>query len=209
VWGSYKHRQLAYNLEAALTNRPEGYHPDALIMRFINNNDTGDRFITQHGEALTRVATALLMTLPGLPVVYTGDEIGAEFQPYTEPPPLTWEERFPGLRDYHKRLIHLRRNTPSLYSRQWQRLDTTLVPQTVFSYLRWGRPEDAPVVVVLNFSEEDAATGFKLPPEFQSFAAREALYDALGEALVPIAPGEFTAVTVPASSAVILTLPPA
>ena len=66
-----------------------------------------------------------------------------------------------------------------------------------------------PVVVVLNFSEEEAATGFKLPPEFQSFVARDALYDALAEELIPIAPGEFTGVTVPALSARILTLPPA
>ena len=115
----------------------------------------------------------------------------------------------PGLRDFHKKLIHLRRRTPSLHSRQWHLLATASVPQIVFSYLRYGRPEDAPVVVVLNFSEEEAATGFKLPPEFQSFVEREALYDLLAEELVPIASGEFTRVTVPPFTARLLTLPPA
>ena len=205
VWDSYQHRLLAYNLEDALTNRPTGYHPDALVMRFINNNDTGDRFITRHGLGMARVATALLLTLPGLPTIYTGDEIGAEYRPYEEPPPLTWEERVPGLRDYHKRLIHLRRSMPSLYSRQWQRLETAPAPQVLFSYLRTGRPEDPPVIVVLNFSEEPAAAAIKLPPEFQPLVEGEALYDLLAEQDVPITADEFTRLTVPAQTALVLT----
>src|SRR4029078_2266082 len=74
VWTSYQNRLLAYNLDAALTNRPAGYAPDALVFRFLNNNDTGNRFITDHGPELTRVATVLLLTLPGIPCIYTGDE---------------------------------------------------------------------------------------------------------------------------------------
>ena len=207
VWQSDQHRELVAKLEAALANRPEGYHPDALILRFLNNNDTGERFITRYGEGLTRVATTLLLTLPGLPTIYHGDELGAEYQPYASPPPLTWEERVPGLRDYHRRLIHLRRNTPSLHSRMWQVLETAPVSQIIFSYLRWARPEDAPVVVVLNFSDEPAEAGFRLGPEFQSLGQGEALYDLLAEALVPITPGAFTHVMVPAFGARLLTRP--
>ncbi|HJW90437.1 MAG TPA: alpha-amylase family glycosyl hydrolase, partial [Anaerolineales bacterium] len=105
VWDSYKHRQLAYNLHDALTNRPQGFHPDALIFRFLNNNDTGERFITKQGEAMARISTVMLLTLPGIPCIYTGDEIGAEFHPYQNPEPLSWIEQYPGLRDFHKQLI--------------------------------------------------------------------------------------------------------
>ena len=45
---------ITYNLHSALTNNDQGFHPDALIFRFLNNNDTGDRFITQHGEEILR-----------------------------------------------------------------------------------------------------------------------------------------------------------
>jgi glycosidase len=86
-----------------ITDYPHGYHPDALIIRFLNNNDTGSRFISNHGDGMTSVSTALLSTLPGVPCVYTTDEVGEFYSPYFDPHPLLWEENFPGLRDYHKK----------------------------------------------------------------------------------------------------------
>ena len=166
VWDAYKYRLLAYNLTDALTNAPDGFHPDARVFRFLNNNDTGERFITRHGEGVTKVATALLLTLPGIPCIYTGDEYGLEFEPYQRLDPLTFTEQHLGLREYHKRLINLRKNLPSLHSQSWSPIKPDGIPQTVYSYVRFGEPSDLPVIVLLNFSEEPAEFAFDLPPEF-------------------------------------------
>jgi glycosidase len=151
-------------LKDALTNQPEGYHPDALVFRFLNNNDTRTRFITTHGEELTRVATALLLTLPGIPCIYTADELGQWFLPY-DGGLISWRERYRGLRDYHKKLILLRKEIPSLHSRLWQMLEVGPESQ-VMGYLRYLEGNAEPVLVLLNFSQEPAQAAVGFPEEF-------------------------------------------
>jgi glycosidase len=204
VWSSYKHRMLSYNLHSMLTNRPEGYHPDALIFRFLNNNDTGERFITRHGDGMTRVATAMLLTLPGIPCIYTGDEYGLEFEPYQELTPLTWMERIPGLRAYYQKLIGLRKGTPSLRSRQWSSLVLDPVPQEVYGYIRHLGANDQPVLVLLNFFDEPAEIGFELPEEFRGPAHRGTLIDLLNDERVSVSRQARIQVTLPGLSARIL-----
>ena len=169
-------------LKTALKNEPEGYHPDALIFRFLNNNDTRTRFIDSHGERLTRVATALLLTLPGIPCVYTADELGQSFLPY-DSGLISWRERYPGLRDFHKKLIALRKEVPSLHSRSWQLLNVEPESQ-VLGYLRFMEGNERPVLVLLNFSEEPADATLTLPDEFQSLSKSGPLTDLMnGEEL--------------------------
>lgn len=207
VWDAYKLRLLSYNLTYALTNRPEGFHPDAVIFRFLNNNDTGDRFITRHGEGVTRVATALLLTVPGVPCIYTGDEYGLSFEPYQQLEPLVFEEQFVGLRDYHKKLIALRKSVPSLHSRLWSLITPDAVPQTVFGYIRYDEASESPVLVLLNFSEEPAIFSFDVPPEFGSRPEGN-LFDLLAdESVLAIVEGRIH-VSVPAQTARLLTHEP-
>ena len=207
MWSAYKYRLLSYNLTDALLNRPEGFHPDAVIFRFLNNNDTGKRFITRHGEAITRVATALLLTLPGIPCIYLGDEYGLEFEPYQRLEPLTFEERHPGLRDYHKKLIALRKTVPGLHSRLFSIIKPDAVPQTVFAYVRYGEHGEAPVLVLLNFSEEPAQFAFDFPAEFGA-PSGDTLYDLLADESAPAIVGGRLQVSVPAQSARLLAKAP-
>jgi cyclomaltodextrinase / maltogenic alpha-amylase / neopullulanase len=95
---------LASDLRYHLTRSSD----DASIFRFLNNNDTGVRFITTHGLPLYKLATAMLLTLPGLPCLYMGDEIGMEFRPYHQCGALTWTDD-DDLRQFHQRLITLRK----------------------------------------------------------------------------------------------------
>ncbi len=194
---------LTFNLNAALTNLRNGFHPDALIFRFLNNNDTGARFVTRHGVDMTRVATALLLTLPGIPCVFTGDEVGEAFTPYGDSGSLSWREQYPGLIDYHRTLITLRRTTPSLYSREFTILQVEPHVQ-VYGYLRYTADGSDPLLVLLNFSNEAHEVEVTLPDEFSALGDKESFEDLItGEQIAPV-DGSPLKIPLPAMRAVIL-----
>ncbi len=147
------------------------------------------------------MATALLLTLPGIPCVYTGDEIGASFHPYQDSLPLVWtEDTHPGLRDYHKRLIALRREIPSLHSLHWRPLKArpeAPVARHIYAYVRYVKPADQPVLIVLNFSGKQQESEIELPEEFATLAQHEALRDVLADETVPVKRSETLVVSVP------------
>jgi cyclomaltodextrinase len=132
----------------ALTNQDRGYPKDAIVLRFLNNNDTGPRFVDQHGPEMTRVASALQFTVPGIPLMFAGDEIGARYQPYTAYDRLSWKDRY-GLRPWYDALIGLRETLPALRSRDMTVLGTDW--GSVVAYVRPAVPGGDPVLVVLNF----------------------------------------------------------
>ncbi len=169
--------EIVPRLHAALTNEGRGFHEDALVFRFLNNNDTGPRFITRHGLGMERVAAAMLLTLPGLPCVYTGQEVGAEFEPYRTSGPISWEDQH-GLRPYYKRLITLRKRMAALHSRDWELLPTRSDGQTC-AYARYGADGAAPVLVVLNFSREETETVVELTERAAGFGGMHRARDLL------------------------------
>ncbi len=193
-------------LDAALTDAGRGTADPAAVFRFLNNNDTGVRFVARYGEGLTRVAAAALLTLPGLPCVYTGDERGAAYDPYEDTAPLSWRERVPGLRDHYRRLIRLRSRTPSLRAGTWQRLPAT-PDDAVYAYLRQA-PGAPPVAVVLNVTGRPVSAQVSLPPSYAGFGGGGVLTDLLTDASVPVPGGPAPlAVALPAWVARILTEP--
>jgi glycosidase len=124
----------------------------ALVFRFLNNNDTGARFMTRYGLARTRLAATMLLTLPGLPLLYTGDEMGAEFEPYDEGPVLNWADPH-GLREHYARLAALRHDHAALQSERLQILETSH-PESVLAYLRPGERREDDIIVLLNYRPE-------------------------------------------------------
>lgn len=144
-------------LRAALVKSTRGLPEPGLVLRFLNNNDTGERFIARHGADRTRVAATMLLTLPGLPLIYNGDEVGAQFLPYDEQP-LSWEDRH-GLLAHYTKLVRLRKEVAALYSPDMELLATNR-DDAVLAYIR--RPsvptaecyQPGSALVLLNFSNE-------------------------------------------------------
>lgn len=169
---------ITSKLHNALTNHGRGLPEDALVFRFLNNNDTGARFVTRYGSDVKQVAAAMLLTLPGTPCIYTGEEGGVEFEPYFTPDPIEFTDE-KGTREYYKQLIQLRKELPSLRSRNWQPLQVS--PQeAVYAYLRYQDSEvDEPVVVVLNYSDKTLAVDLELPDKLQEMLVGRSLTDRL------------------------------
>jgi cyclomaltodextrinase len=138
----------AERLAAAVARAPNAFH-------FLNNNDTGERFISRHGLALTRVATAALLTLPGIPCVYAFDEVGASFQPYQEDPP---HDPHPELRALHRTLIALRRDRSAF---QDDTYEARIARGELFVFTRGQGPEQ--VTVALNFGAQPVRVELEPP----------------------------------------------
>ncbi len=160
--------QIVTRLHAALTNEGQGYPPGARVFRFLNNNDTGKRFLTRYSRQIEQVAALLLLTLPGIPCLYTGQECGAEFEPYRTPGPISWEDPH-GLRPYYQHLIALRRTLPALHARPWLPLELHSRGQA-YGYLRGGA-DTAPALVLLNFSPTPARVEIALNQDLLPLAA--------------------------------------
>jgi cyclomaltodextrinase / maltogenic alpha-amylase / neopullulanase len=90
----------------------------------------------------------MLLTLPGLPLIYTGDEVGAEFEPYDEGPMLSWTDAH-GLRKHYARLVGLRRDHAALHSERLEIIETS--SESVLAYLRPGEHREDDIIVLLNY----------------------------------------------------------
>jgi cyclomaltodextrinase / maltogenic alpha-amylase / neopullulanase len=136
-------------LEPAVTNGGKGFSDRAIVMHFLNNNDTGIRFVDQYGVGLTKVAATLQFMLPGVPEMFAGDEIGASYEPYSNLTPITWDDKRHHLRGFYKTLISLKRSMPTLASHQVESL--TPDPSSAYAFVRPGFGGGPPVLVILNF----------------------------------------------------------
>jgi glycosidase len=154
-----RREQTAGALRTALRENRDG--PDR-VFRFLDNNDTGPRFVTRHGPALTRVALAMLLTLPGLPGLYTGQEVAAEYEPYDEGPPVVWQDRG-GFTPLLRQLIALRRGQPALHAPGFTLLVSHPGDQ-VLAYLRHGARSEEDVLAVFHFGGRPVNAVIELDP---------------------------------------------
>jgi cyclomaltodextrinase / maltogenic alpha-amylase / neopullulanase len=164
-------------LAPAITNNGKGYAHDAIVLRFLNNNDTGIRFVDQYGPELTRVAAALQFTVPGIPALFAGDEIGASYEPYSNLTPIPWKDRH-GLRPFYQRLIQIKHGVSSLRSHDIDVLRAS--PDGALVYVRPAFAGGPPVLVLLNFGHR-ATVSFPLTAPAGAAVGSGAVRDLLTE----------------------------
>ena len=187
-------------LVPSLTNQDRGYPKDAIVLRFLNNNDTGVRFAEQYGVEMTRVASTLQFTVPGIPLMFGGDEIGASYQPYTALDPIPWKDR-DDLRPWYEGLIQLRERLPALLSREMSVLTTNW--GSVIAYVRPSFAGGDPVLVVLNFYRRANPT-IEASPALDEVLTTGVVEDALTGERIAVPTGGDLTLRMPAHSVQVL-----
>jgi cyclomaltodextrinase len=111
-------------LRHALTNGAKGYARGRKVFRYLENNDTA-RFLPEHGLPATRMAAALMFTLPGIPSIFNGQEIGSLRHPHETDQIFAADRPIRELDEcelypHYQALIRLRLEHPSLHGPRFE-----------------------------------------------------------------------------------------
>ncbi len=101
-----------------------------------------------------KLGATLLMTAPGIPMIWMGEELGQPTDKSIDPRPLQWDllknERNQDLFNHYKKLTHLRKSNPALYSDSFEPV-LNLPGREILGYKRWTNDGNV-VVTVANLT---------------------------------------------------------
>jgi glycosidase len=146
----------ATQLRQAWEDERRKFPRNSLHMRFSDNHDER-RAVARFGERGALAASALMLTLDGVPLLYNGMEVGDTTESGSpalfEKMPILWQiaERRPEFPRFYKQMLALRRGSEAVRrgDLQWLRnSDET----RVVTYSRRSNEEE--VVVAINFSNQ-------------------------------------------------------
>lgn len=136
-------------------------------LRYMENNDL-PRFIKTHELKRTKMTAALLFSLPGIPMLYNGQEAGFEGHPYSTNAVFNrnWTIQTAdrnGLFPYYQKLIKLRKQYPALSDTAME--EVFVNPDgAIVAFHRWKADEN--FIVVMNMDEASANADIDLSDIF-------------------------------------------
>jgi glycosidase len=133
-------------------------------LRFIENNDLA-RFNKTHNLKQTKMAAALVFSLPGIPLIYNGQEIGFTGHPYSKKPIFAADQSIQSLDSnnlfgYYQKLIHLRMQYSSLRDTTLQEAEV-LPNNTMAALHRWKNNEHFIIIINLDSIPGEALIDLK------------------------------------------------
>jgi len=132
-------------LDAVEQRTAVGFPDHAAFMLYQENHDE-TRYVVDCGDEAAFASAGALFTLPGLPMIYGGQEIGQRGRR----DPLAWDHARDDIREHYERLIDARKAISALdYRARFERVAYEADSEKVTAFRRtWG---DQSRVVVLNF----------------------------------------------------------
>jgi len=141
-------------LNTLITNWGVWYPDYAWPFRFMENHDES-RYLANHSVAQTKQVAAILLTIPGLPMIYAGQEVG-ELTPRNQ---INWSDP-QNLSPWYERLLAARNEYSSLRSMNFGRLNNDDMAHT-YSYYR--RNTASTVLAFHNLENSTKTVEFQIP----------------------------------------------
>jgi len=137
-------------LDAVHERRRRGAHPDSVFMQWAENHDT-DRYKARTSRSAQKAAGAATFTLPGVPVVYAGQETGMDETRAW----MNWGDIDEELFEHYKNLVDLRDSHPALQTAaDLERIEYGSDSRAALAFARYDPESDRRAVVLLNFGQE-------------------------------------------------------
>jgi glycosidase len=132
----------------AIDQRTEVGFPDHASFMLYQENHDETRYIVECGDEAAFASAGALFTLPGVPMLYGGQEIGQRGRR----DPLAWDDAREEVQEHYEHLIETRTETPALDFRGGiGRIDYEADSEKVTAFRREANGQS--VVVVLNFGD--------------------------------------------------------
>ncbi len=160
--GLLNYRGTPATLNNYLEQQSYLFPPAAQIVRFAGHVNTNRILTKVRGDpARARLATALLLSLPGTPVIYYGEEIGLQGNVGATRKPMDWvavseqSRQADSLLEAYRRMIAQRRLYPAMAVGGFQLTEADRC-EACLAYWRWD--ENDFYLVLINLANETQAT---------------------------------------------------
>lgn len=174
-WNSYhtmaqifKGEKPASEMDSVLIRESLAYPKGSLRMRFSSNHDENAwdmPDVEKFGKEGAKLAAVLTNTIPGIPLLYNGQEVGNSitlglFEKFE----IDWK-RGKEWTEFYKKLFAVRKNNRSLAAGDYQYVKNNR-PEQVYSFIRTDGMNT--ILAVFNFSNSERTVTLELPKAFPS-----------------------------------------
>jgi glycosidase len=148
-----------------------GFPDHASFMLYQENHDE-TRYIVECGDEAAFASAGALFTLPGVPMLYGGQEIGQRGRRDA----LSWDDARDDVKQHYENLIQMRSETPALDFRGGlERIDYEASTDRATAFRRKAKGQS--VVVVLNFGDAPQSVEVDADVEGTNLVSGETVVD--------------------------------
>lgn len=197
-WNSYhgaaaifKGEKPASEMDSVLIRESLAYPKGSLRMRFSSNHDENAwdmPDVTKFGKEGAKLAAVLANTYPGVPLLYSGQEVGNDVKlGLFEKFEIDWTKGKEWT-EFYRKLYAFRKNNPALAVGDYQCVKNNL-PEHVYAFIRTDGKNT--ILAAFNFSNKERTVHLELPKAFPSlkftnaFTGKKVSYKNIGKLTLP------------------------